>query len=142
MTPTDKRDEVRLAEGVLGYEVITAQQYRRIRGVPSAETFVEMDGVLYRRDEHGNFVIPWSPRENISDAMMLAEAPPLQNRTLRMVAYPYRRTYATFLTDAELKFGTGWSEANGEHATEEAIALAAIAVIERDRISENQAQKD
>jgi hypothetical protein len=53
----------------------------------------------------------------------MRDHPDARFRTLRLVAYPYNRTYATFdaLNEDE------WTEANGEHATPTAICLAALA---------------
>lgn len=48
-------------------------------------------------------------------------------RTLRLVAYSYNRTYATF--DAENE--DDWTEANGEYATPLAICRAAISAVAR-----------
>jgi hypothetical protein len=52
--------------------------------------------------------------------------PDARFRTLRLVAYPYNRTYATFDALNE----DDWVEANGEHATPTAICLAALAVLD------------
>ncbi len=46
-------------------------------------------------------------------------------RTLRLVAYSYNRTYATFDSSED---SDDWAEGNGEHATEFAICLAGLAV--------------
>jgi hypothetical protein len=56
----------------------------------------------------------------------MREHPDPRFRTLRMVAYPYNRTYATF--DAENE--DEWTEANGENATPLAICRAALAALE------------
>ena len=53
----------------------------------------------------------------------MREDPEPRLRTLRLVAYSYNRTYATFDSSAE---GDDWTEANGEHATPLAICLAAL----------------
>ncbi len=53
--------------------------------------------------------------------------PTTTSRTLRMVVYPYSRTYATFDWDED---SDDWAEANGEHATPTAICLAALRVAE------------
>jgi hypothetical protein len=57
----------------------------------------------------------------------LREHPDPCSRNLRLVAWCYNRTYATFDALAE---GDAWTEANGEHATPLAICLAALAAIE------------
>jgi hypothetical protein len=50
-----------------------------------------------------------------------------EKQTLRLVVYPYNRTYAAFTTHED---DDAYSEGNGEHATEVAICLAALAVVE------------
>ena len=74
----------------------------------------------------------WRPRPfltSIADAWLVVEKmrehPNPKHRTLRLVSYPYSRTYATFDLDAD---EGDWSEANGEHADCEAICLAALFV--------------
>lgn len=49
-----------------------------------------------------------------------------RKQTLRLVAYPYARTYATFNLDAEEH---EWCEGNGEYATPLAICLAALEAV-------------
>lgn len=49
-------------------------------------------------------------------------------RTLHMVVYPYRRTYATFDYD-RAESGDDWAEGNGEHATPLAICRAALEAV-------------
>lgn len=55
----------------------------------------------------------------------LRDHPDLRFRTLHMVVYPYDRTFATF-DHAKYESGENWSEGNGDHATENAICLAAL----------------
>ena len=54
----------------------------------------------------------------------MREYPDARFRTLRLVAYSYSRTYASFDSMDE---GEDWHEANGEHATPLAICKAALA---------------
>lgn len=66
---------------------------------------------------------------SIADAWLVVEKmrkhPDAHCRTLRMVSYPYNRTYATFDLDLDSE---DWVEANGEHADAEAICGAALRV--------------
>lgn len=55
----------------------------------------------------------------------MRQHPDPRYRTLRMVAYSYNRTYATFDRDNE----DDWTEANGTHATPLAICRAALAIV-------------
>jgi hypothetical protein len=60
----------------------------------------------------------------------MREHPDVKKTVLRMVVYPYNRTYATFDTE----FGTdegddNWSEGNGEHHTKLAICRAALKAV-------------
>lgn len=73
----------------------------------------------------------WTPKysTNMADAWRVVEAmrehPTPLMTNLRLVAYSYARTYATFDHTAD---DNEWSEANGEHATPLAICLAALSV--------------
>lgn len=112
-TEEHRKIDVLVAEQVFGMEVVTIggdyrYRYKGLHGatwtstVPSFTRLIDATwDVVARMREHPN------PRY----------------RTLRLTAYPYRRTYATF--DAENE--DDWTEANGEFATQEAICLAALA---------------
>lgn len=68
---------------------------------------------------------------DIASAWLIVEKmrdhPDAMSRTLRMVVYPYNRTYATFDLRRD---EDDWTEANGEHATPLAICLAALKAVE------------
>jgi hypothetical protein len=132
MTPTDKREAiVRLAEGVLGWRKV--HTWTEVYGTPN--TFQVRPSGVYHAP--GIATIPFEPFTSIADAMMLAEALRSQEWWFELGSIDDRYWSASFTG------GGGYLRHRAEAPTApEAIALAAIAVIERDCISENQAPKD
>jgi hypothetical protein len=133
MTPKQKRASiVRLAKEVMGWEVTrTADEEAaaiRGKGFPYLSVSSPFNICVSSFGCHRQ----WRPFDSIADAFMLVDMLAQRNRSLRFVAYAYNRTFATFLSDSELRslpgpqYGDGYIEANGKHATPEAITLAAL----------------
>jgi len=109
----------------LGYsDSYRASDTIRLSGVANEWACGLGDGLFVSPADPRPFTTSWDAMREVVEKM--ATNPDPKKQTLRLVAYPYNRCYATFDMEADSE---DWSEANGTHAVPEAVYIAALTAL-------------